>query len=331
MKRKKLIVTSKKYIAIWIAAIMTACVTPEIELPVSECAPMPCDGRASACACALQGKAYVFGGRNSEGVYLNDLWEYDAANDTWTNLGTTPLKPRVNATMIAYEGKVYVGLGYSETRAYRDTAYLRDWWTYDPQTNQWNRLTPYPSKNTISTTPYVVGDRIYAIYGATGCFTRDITWYDTETDSWHQEEESHLRAKAAFKGVGAEVQGQYYYGLGFNTANLSQWYRVDLPTDSWTKCKSMPGKGRTCSTACATNQYIYVFGGRYFGGDMTGGEIFETYMRYSPDKDTWAMCGIMPCGRAENQVAFSINGHAYFGLGENEKGQTINKLYRIED
>ena len=64
---------------------------------------------------------------------------------------------------------------------------------------------------------------------------------------------------------------------------------------------------------------------------MTGGEIFDTYLRYSPEKDRWEWCGTMPCGRAENQIAFTIDGTVYFGLGEDETGIAIDKLYRIEE
>jgi hypothetical protein len=39
----------------------------------------------------------------------------------------------------------------------------------------------------------------------------------------------------------------------------------------------------------------------------------------------------MPCGRAENMIAFTIDGKVYYGLGENEKGQLINTLYQIEE
>ena len=64
---------------------------------------------------------------------------------------------------------------------------------------------------------------------------------------------------------------------------------------------------------------------------MTGGEVFDSYLRYSPDKDGWEWCGTMPFGRAENLIAFSIDGLVYFGLGENEKGETIAEVWRVEN
>ena len=64
---------------------------------------------------------------------------------------------------------------------------------------------------------------------------------------------------------------------------------------------------------------------------MTGGEIFDSYLRYAPEKDRWEWCGTMPCGRAENLIAFTLNGIPYFGLGEDEKGHVLNTLYRIDE
>lgn len=303
--------------------------TPEVEVSTHECAAMPA-GRASACACVLDGKAYVFGGRDATGLYLNDLWQYDAQTDTWTGLGTTPLKARVNATMTALDGKLYVGLGYSALHAYNDSAYQKDWWEYTPATGTWKRLADFPNANTVAASSYGIDGTVYALYGFGYGFTRDIYRYDVSADTWTFVPEHTPRAWTNFGGRGALCQGRLYFGLGYRTENLTQWYEVDLPSDTWQKRRSLPGKGREFSACAATNEYVYILGGRYFGGDLTGGEVFDTYMRYMPEKDNWELCGKMPCGRAENQIAFTIDGKVYFGLGENENGQVINQLYRID-
>ena len=111
----------KNALYILIAAVFFAACssTPEINVSVRECAPMP-EGRASACACAMGGNAYVFSGRTAGKKYLKDLWLYNSQSDIWTRLGEGPMAARVNATIAAYDGKLYAGLGYSETHAYRD-------------------------------------------------------------------------------------------------------------------------------------------------------------------------------------------------------------------
>lgn len=288
-------------------------------------------GRASACACTCEGKAYVFGGRDQTGTYLNDLWEYDPASDSWKDLGKSPMKARVNATMTAHDGKIYVGLGYSAPHAYNDKAYQKDWWEYTPQTGVWKRLADYPNSYTVACTSFNVGDKIYALYGFWYGFSQYVCCYDIPSDSWTVAPDNHSRPYSHTGGRGALLDGIFYYGGGYRTINKNHWFAVEITNDQWTPRASFPGKGREFGACAASKEYIYYFGGRCFGGDMTGGEVFDTFMRYSPDKDRWEWCGTMPCGRSENLIAFTIGGKPYFGLGENEKGEIINQLYRIEE
>lgn len=317
---------------LFVAVLLIGCKdhTPQITLSTSECAAMPAP-RASAVTCTLNGKGYVFSGRAQNGGYLKDLWEYDPATDQWKQLSSFPGQARVSAAMTAYDGALYMGLGFGKGKIYADSSYLHDWWKWDPGTDTWTELAPYEQETTVRPTLFVVGARIYAIYGTSGCFTREINYYEPKTNTWHSIPDSHYRALSAFGSVGAVCEGRCFYGLGNNTTNLKQWYTVDLESDDWTRLHSAPGKGRTFSACAASNHAIYVFGGRFFAGELTGGEIFSEILQYSPAEDEWRYAGEMPCGRAENQIAFAINGKVYFGLGEDENGTMIDKLYRIEE
>ena len=295
-----------------------------------ECASMPDGGRASACSCVLDGKAYIFGGRDEKGTYLSDLWEYDPKTDNWTDLGTTPLKARVNATIAAVDGKIYVGLGYSTKKAYYKDAYMRDWWSYTPETDTWVQLAEYPTANTVAVSSFVVEGNIYALYGFGFGYTKDVYRYNVSENSWSQVADNNEREWMNFGSRGALCGGRLYFGLGYRISTLNHWFEVDLPTNTWTPRHALPGKGRVFAACAATDKEVYILGGRFFAGEMTGGEVFDSYLRYSPDKDEWTWCGTMPCGRAENQVAFTLNGKVYFGLGEDENGHVHNTLYRIE-
>jgi len=314
-----------------LAAVVCACTNvPEREVNVRACAAMP-SGRASACACVCEGKAYIFGGRDQKGAYLNDLWEYDPVTDRWKDLGASPMKARVNATMTSCNGKIYAGLGYSALRAYNDSAYQKDWWEYTPQTGTWKRLSDYPNLYTNACTSFHLGDKIYALYGFSHGFSQYVCCYDIPSDRWTVLPDNHSRAYSHTGGRGALLDGIFYYGGGYRTTNMNDWFAIEITNDQWTPRASFPGKGREFGACAASKEHIYYFGGRHFGGDMTGGEIFDTFMRYSPDQNRWEWCGTMPCGRAENLIAFTIGGKPYFGLGENEKGEIINQLYRIEE
>lgn len=326
MKDKRIIVF------LLFAAVLCGCQNAlEVGLTVRECAPIP-TGRASACACVADGKAYVFGGRNSQGAHLNDLWQYDPKTDTWTDLGAAPMKGRVNATMVSDGTKLFVGLGYSASRAYVDSAYMRDWWEYTPATGTWKQLANYPSSNTVAATSLIAEGNIYVLFGFGHHYSQDIYTYSTSEDRWTSMGTNTQRPPYHFGGRGTMHQGRLYFGLGYSTSgNIRRWYEADVPADSWAERKPIPGKGRVFAACAGSGEYIYIFGGRHFAGDITRGEIMDTYARYSPTQDKWEWCGRMPGGRAENLVAFTIDGTVYFGLGENEEGKIQNALYRIEE
>jgi N-acetylneuraminic acid mutarotase len=72
---------------------------------------------------------------------LNDIWAYDSALNTWTNLkpsGTVP-PARQNAAMVYDPSthKIIMFGGVSQGE------YLDDLWAYNPLTNLWTQL--YPS------------------------------------------------------------------------------------------------------------------------------------------------------------------------------------------
>ncbi len=313
------------------AAFLFGCQNaPDVQVATQECAAMPA-GRASACACSLDGKGYVFAGREG-GRYKNDLWQYDPLTDSWTDLGASPMKPRVNATIVAADGLLYMGLGYAGNGIYRDSSCLQDWWSYAPLTGEWTRMADYPNGNTVACVAYAMGEKIYALYGFGSKQTRQICIYSPAKNTWQELPDNSNRPRQRFGERAALHDGMLYFGTGYTTdGSMRDWYAADIEQDRWTSRKSIPGKGREFTACANTKQYVYLFGGRYFSGEMTGGEVFESYMRYAPDKDQWEWCGKMPCGRAENQIAFSINGKVYFGLGENEKGDAVNKLYCIEE
>lgn len=305
--------------------------SPEVQVIVSECAAIPNGGRAAACATTLDGKAYVFAGRDASGRMSNELWCYDPKTDAWSNLGVAPIRARVNATIASDGQHLYAGLGYSASHAYVDSAYQRDWWEYTPQTNTWRRLADFPSANSVAGVSVAADGAIYVLYGFGYGFTRNVCRYDISSDAWTTLPDNPQQPISHFGGRGAMCNGRLYYGLGYKISNLTQWHEADLTTNTWIKRRSLPGKGREFAACAASNRYVYILGGRHFAGEMTGGEIFESYLRYAPDKDSWEWCGTMPCGRSENQIAFAINGIVYFGLGEDDKGHILNTLYRIHE
>ena len=314
---------------------ITLCVScqqvPTLDISATLCPSIPNGGLACATACELNGKGYVFGGRTQDGNYTNDLWEYNPKIDSWKLISTLPSKARINAMMVSDGEAIYIGMGFSKGRVYVDSCYLQDFWRFTPESGQWDRLASYPSTNTIRGVPYVQNQHIYVACGTGWSHTNELTRYDITTNQWTIIHPSESRIDARFGGSGVICNERCFFGLGLNRKNTCQWYEIDLPNDKWYRRSEIPGKGRTLCAYCATEEYIYIFGGRHFAGEHTGGEVFGDHMRYNVTNDCWEYCSTMPCGRAENMIAFTINGIVYYGLGENEHGEIINTLYRIEE
>ena len=300
----------------------------EVEVSIRRCAdmPQPC---ASAVGFSINGEGYVFGGRTDDKSRCNHLYKYTPSTDTWTEISGVPLKARVNAMAQVAGDYVYIGLGFNGY-VYRDSCYLRDFWRYNPMTNEWSRLADFPNTNTIRPVTYTVGDCIYVTYGSGPGFSREVNIYDIKTDTWSQLPYNSKRAWSGHGKVGATCQGRQFIGGGFNTRNIDQWYEMDLEHDTWTKRTDIPHGARTLATCTANSRYVYVMGGRYWGGDLTTGHLYGDILRYSPETDSWEACGTMPFGETENLVSFTIDEHVYFGLGEDMDGNVHNQLYCIE-
>lgn len=321
----------------WILGIITllivACESsqPDLQYQIVACAPIP-SPRASAVSFVIEDMAYIFGGRDSEGNYLNDLWCYDTQQAEWILVGTTPLEGRVNATACVHDGLAYIGLGFNG-RYSNSTGYLRDWWCYDPSTGAWQQLSNYPANTTARAISMVGQGALYVGYGFCWTYERDMYRYDIENDDWsfidvHLDRKAFTFPMRSFGGVGSTCQGRHFAGTGFRAYSLNWWGEFD-PEGKWYKRKNVPGAKRTIAACTATDNFVYVIGGMHYGGVDTDSQVLNDILQYNPQTDTWCHVGNLPKGGRMNHVAFSVGNRIFVGLGENEDIQICSDLYCI--
>ena len=99
-------------------------------------ASFPGNARASAFAFSIGGNGYLGAGfnyQNNSSPYtiFTDFWEYNAGNDSWTQLPDFAGGKLYAATAFAINNKGYVGMG-SDTIF--NTHYLDEFWEYGPST-----------------------------------------------------------------------------------------------------------------------------------------------------------------------------------------------------
>ena len=323
-----------RVIAVSLACIAILCgceKSPELDVTIRECAPMPKGGRSCATCFVVDNEAYVFAGRDSNGTYHNDLWRYNPNTNTWEDLGATPLPARVNATACVEDGNVYIGLGFNGKYG-KDSSYLRDWWSYVPSTQQWTRLRDYPNSNTDCATAFTGKGELYVGYGFSWSYARDMFRYDIATNQWDSIDvgASFLGYPTrSFGGTGCTCQGRHFMGTGYYRFSLDWWAEL-VDGTHWERRATVPGKERTLAATAATDNYIYLCGGMHYGGVNTSGAVLQDIRRYNPQTDSWQYVAVMPQGLM-NHVCFVANGQVYFGLGEDENFTTHSQLYRIEE
>lgn len=313
---------------IGICIVLCGCQTGLTNTPscVIQCCDIPVH-RTSAIAWSHKGEGFIFGGRDEKRQIHHDLWKYNPLQDTWTALGNTPLVARVNGCACSVGEKVYIGLGFRNA-VYQDSSYLRDWWEYTPAKNTWRRLNDFPNKNTVGAIVYVDDKKIYCVHGFGIGFTTDVICFDIETECWYATRQVLPKEEASMAGCGVSLKGRHFYGTGYNTRSLDSWYEIQWEGE-WITKSDVPSK-RAMATCASTDQYVYLVGGRHFGGSLTDGKLYDDILRYDIDTDQWTLAGTT-FETGENRFAFTIDGVAFVGGGENDDTGVLNTFYSIED
>lgn len=305
----------------------------QLDKTVERCSSAPV-ALTSAASFSLNGKGYVFGGRDINDEPTNRMYCYDPATDSWSDLGGTPLKPRVRPRAVAVNGEVYIGMGFNG-HVLEDSAYLADWWKWTPASDTWTPLASYPSVRTVGAVTVTDGRYIYAACGGRQNFERWIFRYDIANDRWTQLADGLPRMAGypprTHSASGGMCEGRLFLGAGYTRDGSSDfWTEAELRGDSviWHKCAPLKGK-RHNATGVSDGQYIYLCGGSFFGGTLTTGNYYDDILRYEASKDEWVRLGHLPDDARENMISWVIDGTLYTGLGNDKRNTPCAQLYRV--
>jgi len=225
------------------------------------------------------GKGYMGTGWNGNtATYYADFWEYDSANNTWTqkaNFGSTPndldgLK-RKSAVAFAIGANGYVGTGFDGTN------YFNDFWEYNPASNTWKQL------------PNV---------GATAAAATGVA----------------ARADAVGFSIATAITGKGYVGTGFDGTNYyKDFYEFDPATGFWTKKTDFAG---TAGTARAEAVGLSIGSKGYVGTGLNGTTYYQDFYEFNPATNAWTKKADFAGGlRAEAVALYCQCSNGYVGMG----------------
>ncbi|MDX1438168.1 MAG: kelch repeat-containing protein, partial [Anaerolineales bacterium] len=192
-------------------------------------------------AVAAEGRVYLIGGQPTAqggGPFLQDVFAYDPASDSWSDRSPLPL-PRSGMAGAALDGKIYVAGGRPPMG--------HEFAVYDPQTDQWTRLPEMPTARNHFVVAALNGE-IYALGGRFGAgFSSEVTdiveIFDPETGEWRPGTPMPTK-RSGHNGIVANgclhIMGGEGNGAG-NVKGLYPQHEVYNPqTDTWTSLDPMP-------------------------------------------------------------------------------------------
>jgi len=232
--------------------------------------------RIGAVGFSIEHKGYVGTGDPN----LKDFWEYDPATNTWTQKKNFPGKTRRYGCGFSIGGKGYMGLGESTGDF---PSQYKDWWEYDPSTNQWTQKGDFKRISKVAV--FVIGNKGYVCCGySSGNIYENQLWsYDPVADLWSQ--------KADFGGgnrrgpTGFAINGKGYVGTGYNynlDSTYSDLWEYDTTSDAWSQVASLPGPARFLATgfSIGSNGYIGI------GDSLISDSLLKDFYEFSSGCET---------------------------------------------
>lgn len=173
-------------------------------------------------------KAYLIGGSSSVGQE-KDVWEYDLQANTWTRKTDFPGLARNSAVGFSLGNKGYLGTG---VLGGNPVALSRDFWEYDPTTDQWTKKADFPGVARGYAQGFCLGGKITLGMGASSLssidpptLVKDCWEFDPRGGTWSR--------VVDFSGAGRAMAVSFvigsfgYVGLGGveNGGNLRDFWR----------------------------------------------------------------------------------------------------------
>ncbi|MEO9533516.1 MAG: T9SS type A sorting domain-containing protein [Crocinitomicaceae bacterium] len=196
-------------------------------------------------------KAFIVGGVDAANNPLNEVWEFDMADQVWSQKNNANFDARWAMASFTIADEIYVGTG-------RDTiSYFNDFWKYDSQQDSWIQVANFPLAPRFETIGFALHGKGYCGLGkdSAGTLQSDLWQYDPNIDLWVQKE--NYPAGARWYAKAEVLNGSAYVGSGEdeNGQMRYEFYRYNPAHENWTQVESVPLPARRGVASCSIPFY----------------------------------------------------------------------------
>ena len=198
-----------------------------------------------------------------------------------------------------------------------DSGVRDDFYQYNPVTDSWTELTPFPGE----ARGFAIGDtwdgKAYFGFGNDGTSRLNDLWvFDPSNMSW-TELASCPCAERTHPAMIAH-NGKVFVGLGSSASgNMNDWWEYDIALNTWSQKDDLPSLPRHHPYQFGIDDHVYT-------GFGHGNSIFNDWFRYDIVGKTWTQVATLP---AEGRVAgtqFSYGGLGYVLSGDGDNHGSMN-------
>lgn len=262
---------------------------------------------------SIGNKAYLgLGHYNGAGtnVLFNDWWEYDPATNSWTQKADYMGGGCYHATGFVIGNYGYVGTG--RVSAIGSTL-VQDFYRYDPTTNSWNTIPPFPGEARRAAVAFEVNNLGYVGTGETNFGNAsDFFKYNPTSNSWS--------TVASFPGsprgsaVAFSIDGLGYVGTGnTNFGSTNDFWQYNPVSNTWLQRANVGPTNRQEAAGFALNGYGYIG----TGDNFSSGTNYKDMWQYLPATNSWIQIENFQGTARRYLSAFTLGNYAYAGLGTN--------------
>ncbi|MDH6306907.1 N-acetylneuraminic acid mutarotase [Parabacteroides sp. PF5-5] len=241
--------------------------------------------RSDASSFTIGNKGYlVCGYTGSE--RLTDLWEYDIAQDFWTQKAAFPGTARNSAVGFSVGSKGYLGTGFDGEN------YLNDFWEYDPASNNWTQKADFPASARIGAVAFGLSGKGYIGCGYDGNYQKDFYAFTPSTNSWEQ-----IISIGGSKRQGATAfvmnDNVAYVCCGQNNGDhIYDFWKYDASTKQWTQLRDIANTSDDdydddYNIVRANAVAFVIDGAAYIACGENSGSLRTDTWKYYPTTDLW--------------------------------------------
>ena len=284
----------------------------------------PGPARIKAVVFSVSGKGYFGTGYDPGGnTHFNDFWEYDQATDSWALISDLPGPPRAAAVAFSLSGKGFVGTGTERFKVdnENDTNHLKDFYSYDPVTGNWLKLSDFQGIGRHSAACFTIQNEAFVGTGHWGnnfpsgnlMPTDDFWKYNPATDTWSEIQNFSIATETA-TGFSIGAKGFVYCSNRLYEFDGGTWNTIVGPAVS------------TVNNIAFSVNNIGYFG---LGHDSHNGtnDLWE----YNPSDQTFINRHMKFNGQRFGVSVFVINNKAYLvGGNSNDVNEIVNEVWEFD-